>query len=276
MKDTMSYRDALRAKKDEAIAEQEDKFYEMAPKSSPFGEVSTAPSQTVTGAKQALGESGQTFMGSGGYEYGANADGSFMILKSGRGAAPGTVVMPGMKGYEDIKKEFEDVKAGRPVSSKPRSMSTSRKPGDLTPEQGAAEAKRVSAAGPGLDVANQRPASSSTKAIARSALPSQAHRALMTSGMDKGVADTVIAHLIGNAGENPGALETLQRLASPSALPSTRTSTPAPRGSYQDSDEPLARSVGRRPSSSPPAASASKSTGYREADEPLVRSMGRR
>ena len=114
MKDTMSYKDAMRAAKDEAIAEQTGKFYEMAPKASPFGEVSTAPSQTVTGAAQ-----GERFSGSGGYEYGQLPDGSFVILKSGRGAAPGTVVKEGMRGYDAIKQEFEDVKAGKPVSSKP-------------------------------------------------------------------------------------------------------------------------------------------------------------
>ena len=156
----MDYNQIKNKMKGEAIAEQEDKFYEMTRKGqlagtgkeNPFGTVSSAPSQTITGAKQALGESGTTFTGSGGYEYGANADGSFMILKSGRGATPGTVVKPGMKGYDAIKKEFEAVKSGKSVSSKPRSMSPSRKSGDLTPEQGAAEAKRVSADGPGLDI----------------------------------------------------------------------------------------------------------------------------
>jgi hypothetical protein len=126
----MDYNQLKNKMKGEALGEQEAKFYEMASKGqlagtgkdapgSPFGPVSNAPSKTVTGAKQALGESGTAFTGSGGYEYGQLADGGFIILKSGRGAAAGTVVKPGMKGYNAIKQEFEAAKAGRPLSSKP-------------------------------------------------------------------------------------------------------------------------------------------------------------
>jgi hypothetical protein len=101
----------------DAIGEQEAKFFEMTRKGqlagagkdapgSPFGPVSTAPSQTVTGAAQV-----ESFEGSGGYKYGMLPDGAFVILKSGRGFRPGTVVKPGMKGFDAIKREFEDVKA---------------------------------------------------------------------------------------------------------------------------------------------------------------------
>lgn len=125
----MDYNALKNKMKGEAFAEQEDKFYEMTGKGklagmgkekspgSPFGPVSNAPSKTVTGAKQETSPSGKTFTGKGGYEYGANADGSFMILKSGRGAAPGTVVKEGMKGYDAIKQEFEGAKASRPASA---------------------------------------------------------------------------------------------------------------------------------------------------------------
>lgn len=276
----MDYNQLKSKMKGEAVAEQEDKFFEMTSKgqlagtgsdfktsqANPYGPVSTAPSQTVTGAAQ-----GERFSGKGGYEYGLLPDGAFVILKSGRGAAPGTVVKPGMKGYDAIKSEFEMVKAGKPVSSKPRGSS------DLTPAQGAADAKRVSAEGPGLDIVNRRPASASAQAISRSDVPSKAHRALMTSGMDKSTADTVISQLVDNAAKHPGALDMLQRLASPGAVPSTRKAAPAPRGPYSDTDEPLVRSMGRQ--SAPKAPTKSEPSpvakGYRDTDEPLVRSMGR-
>lgn len=120
----MDYNQLKSKMKGEAVAEQEDKFFEMAPKSSDvWGPVSTAPSQTVTGAAQ-----GERFSGKGGYEYGLLPDGAFVILKSGRGAAPGTVVKEGMRGYKEIKQEFEDMKAGKPVSSKPRSAAPKSAP----------------------------------------------------------------------------------------------------------------------------------------------------
>jgi len=123
----MDYNQLKNKMKGEALGEQEAKFYEMTSKGqlagmgkdapgSPFGTVSSAPTQTVTGAAQ-----GESFEGSGGYKYGMLPNGDFVILKSGRGAAAGTVVKPDMKGYNDIKKEFEAVKAGRPLTTKPRS-----------------------------------------------------------------------------------------------------------------------------------------------------------
>jgi len=123
----------------EALGEQEAKFNEMTSKGrlagtgkdapgSPWGEVSSAPSQTVTGAAQPLGASGKTFTGSGGYEYGLLPSGEFMILKSGKGYDPGTVVKPGMKGFNAIKQEFENAKAGRPVTTKPRSSAPKSSP----------------------------------------------------------------------------------------------------------------------------------------------------
>jgi len=135
---TMSYKDAMRAAKDEAIAEQTGKFYEMAPKSSNvWGPVSTAPAFTAEPAKQV-----ERFSGKGGYEYGQLPDGSFVILKSGRGAAPGTVVKEGTRGYDAIKQEFEDVKAGKPVSSKPRSVASKSAPKSEAPKP------RISLTGP--------------------------------------------------------------------------------------------------------------------------------
>jgi hypothetical protein len=139
----MNYEEAMRAMKDEAIAEQEGKFYEMAPKSSEdiWGSVSTAPSQTVTGAIQAPQEQG-IFAGSGGYEYGMLKDGSFMILKSGKGFNPGSIVKPGMKGYNAIKSEFEDVMAGRRPTEKPRaSAPESRSPAPKATGPAAPKAK---------------------------------------------------------------------------------------------------------------------------------------
>lgn len=131
-----SYGELKSKMRDEALAEQTGKFYEMAPKSSDvWGPVSAAPSQTVTGAAQ-----GASFSGSGGYEYGQLPDGAFVILKSGRGAAPGTVVKPGMKGYNEIKNEFEMVKAGKPIPEKPRSASAP-KPAATKPAPKAAAPK---------------------------------------------------------------------------------------------------------------------------------------
>lgn len=146
MKNTMSYKDAMRAAKEEAIAEQTGKFYEMAPKSSEdiWGPVSTAPNQTVTGAAQ-----GERFSGSGGYEYGQLPDGAFVILKSGRGAAPGTVVKPGMKGYDAIKSEFEMVKAGKPVSSKPRSVASKPAAPKAAPKSEVPKAQAAQPSAPG-------------------------------------------------------------------------------------------------------------------------------
>jgi hypothetical protein len=121
----MDYNQIKNKMKGEALDEQEAKFYEMTSKGklagtgkdapgSPFGMVSSAPSQTTTGAAQ-----GESFEGSGGYKYGMLPDGAFVILKSGRGAAAGTVVKPGMRGFNAIKSEFEAVKAGKSVSSTP-------------------------------------------------------------------------------------------------------------------------------------------------------------
>jgi hypothetical protein len=143
MKDTMSYKDAMRAKKDEAIAEQEGQFYAMTRKgqlagtgsdfktaqANPYGPVSTAPASVSEPAKQV-----ERFSGKGGYEYGQLPDGSFMILKSGRGAAPGTVVKEGMRGYKEIKSEFEALKAGKPISSKPRSAAPKSAPKSEAPK----------------------------------------------------------------------------------------------------------------------------------------------
>lgn len=127
----MDYNQLKSKMKGDAVAEQEDKFYEMTSKgqragtgsdfktaqANPFGQVSSAPASVSAPAKQ-----GERFSGRGGYEYGLLPDGAFVILKSGRGAAPGTIVKEGMKGYKEIKQEFEDMKAGKPVSSKPRSV----------------------------------------------------------------------------------------------------------------------------------------------------------
>lgn len=130
----MNYTELKNKMRADGIAEQEAKFNEMTTKGrlagtgseSPWGEVATAPSQTVTGAMQSLDPSGKSFEGSGGYEYGQLADGSFMILKSGRGHLPGSIVKPGMRGYKEIQNEFENAKAGRPVAEKPRAAAASK------------------------------------------------------------------------------------------------------------------------------------------------------
>jgi hypothetical protein len=61
------------------------------------------------------------FYGSRGYVYQENPDKTFTILKSGKtGKYSGVVVKPGMKGYDEISLEIEDIRAGRTVIPKGR------------------------------------------------------------------------------------------------------------------------------------------------------------